>query len=562
MERWRAISFSWTGTLLALLALIAAAAPAVAQQATPSAQLVGTVSFGNSGGAPGLRLGDLNGDGKLELVMGQPIPQPDAHTPQEVVRVTAFSLTGTQMWQYTRPDNPVLSGHGASSDIPLQVYDLDGDGAAEVIAAMGKTALTILDGRTGAVKRTIPLPQGTSASGPSGSNDCIVIANLRGTAWPQDFVVKTRYTQVWGINGQTGEVLWTSNRSGGDNLAHFGYAFNADADPMDEYLSGWQLLDHDGRQLWRASGLSMHLDAVSVGDIDGDLSNGVEIAMASQNGVLVNSKGQELWRDRNVEPDGQGIQHIAIGDFSPNHAGKETVMLERIGPRTNVGRDALILVDSKGQLIWKERRTGTDYGWVSVTERITNWGGTGKDQILAYRRGSRPPAIYGADGNMVVTFAGGNNDLVMHADLCGDAGEEVVVYNANTARIFSHAPCDLAAPPRVSALPQNRRQYNWSIYSGWDAVDHTFYTPGSSSRLALNPNPGYRGGITSRRRGGTVQFLGLQPGENVGIYTTAGRLLAQSGAAHGGEWTWRAGDSRGVFYLRSGSGVLRALSVE
>jgi hypothetical protein len=165
----------------AVLAAGLTAAHSPAQQPTGGALLVGTFSFGGAGGAPGLRLGDLDGDGGLEFVMGQPMPQPDAHTPQVVVRVRAYTLTGTQLWQYTRPGGPNLGNHTASSDIPMQVYDLDGDGKSEVIAAFSSKELTVFNGRDGKPIRTIPLPQGNSATGPSGSSDCIVIANLRGT---------------------------------------------------------------------------------------------------------------------------------------------------------------------------------------------------------------------------------------------------------------------------------------------------------------------------------------------------------------------------------------------
>ncbi|MBN1760530.1 MAG: PQQ-binding-like beta-propeller repeat protein [Chitinispirillaceae bacterium] len=460
-----------------------------AQQPTGGAKLIRTIDFKGAGGCPGLRLGDINGDGKYEIVMGQPLPQTslDAHTPQEVVRVTAFDLTGTKLWQYTRPGNPSLTGHTASSDIPLQVYDIDGDGAAEVLAAFGRDKITVLNGRNGSIERTIPIPQGTSATGASGSNDCIIIANLRGTEWPQDFIVKTRYTQIWGIDGRDGTVLWTYKKGTGDNLCHFGYAFNADNDKMDEYISGWQLLDHDGKVLWSAKNLTMHIDAVTVGDMDNNPNNGLEVILASQVGVAYRaSTGEELWRDNSTTPSGQGIQHIAMGDYDTTSPGREVAMLERIGPRTDQGRDANIFVSSTGKLIWKENRTGDDYGWLSVTERITNWNGDGRDQILSYRRTFTSPTIYNIKGQAVVTFThpGENIDFVMHADLGGDDKEEVIVYNETTAWIYSNGDCDLSAPPRKPSLPQNRRLYNWTIYSGWEAVDFTFYTPGSTGVLS------------------------------------------------------------------------------
>jgi hypothetical protein len=174
-----------------------------------------------------------------------------------------------------------------------------------------------------------------------------------------------------------------------------------------------------------------------------------------------------------------------MGDFDPASEGKEVVMLERIGPRTDQGRDANILLSSKGKLIWKENRTGNDYGWLTVTERITNWDGTGRDQILSYRRTFTSPTIYNEKGEAVATFKhpGENIDFVAHADLCGDEREEVIVYNETTAWIFSNGDCDLSGQPSKSSLPQNRRLYNWTIYSGWEAVDYTFYTPSSTGIL-------------------------------------------------------------------------------
>ena len=519
-----------------------------AQQPTGGAQLIQTIDLKTNGGCPGMRLGDINGDGRYEIVMGQPLPQSslDAHTPQEVVRVTAYSLTGKVLWQYTRPGNPPLSGHTASSDIPLQVYDLDGDGAAEVLAAFGRTAITVLNGSDGSIERTIPIPQGTSATGASGSNDCIIIANLRGTDWPQDFIVKTRYTQVWGIDGRDGTVLWTYKKGSNDDLCHYGYAFNADQDIMDEYISGWQLLDHDGKVLWTARNLTMHIDAVTVGEMDDNPDNGPEVILASQVGVAFNaSSGKELWRDNSVTPSGQGIQHIAMGDYDPASEGREVVMLERIGPRTDQGRDANILVSSKGTLIWKENRTGNDYGWLTVTERITNWDGNGRDQILSYRRTFTSPTIYTKNGEAIATFThpGENIDFVMHADLGGDDREEVIVYNETTAWIFSNGECDLSAPPRQPSLPQNRRLYNWTIYSGWEAVDFTFYTPGSTGMP-----PDRMREFFMRRRGNEIASENFEEA-TVPIWNLQGRVLYNGWKFRDGEPSFTRKLSRGVYVL-------------
>lgn len=520
-----------------------------AQQSIGDAQLIQTIDFKGAGGCPGLRLGDINGDGKYEIVVAQPVPQStlDAHTPQEVARVTAFSLTGEILWQYTRPGNPPLTGHTASSDIPVQVYDLDGDGVSEVLANFGRTQMTILDGRTGKISRTIPLPQGKSKTGSSGANDCIIIANLRGTPWPQDFIVKTRYTQIWGIDGRNGDVLWTIKNEG-DNLTHFGYAFDADNDGKDEYVAGSRFLDHDGKILWTGKNLTMHIDAVSVGELDGDTTNGVELILGSQVGVAFNARsGKELWRDRNVTSNGQGIQQVAMGDFDFDSPGREVVMVERIGPRTDKGRDANILVTANDKLLWKENRTGNDYGWLSVSERITNWDGTGSDQILSFRRTTKPPTIYDGKGKAVASFShpGENIEFVMHADLCGDEREEVIVYNETTAWIFANGGGELTAPPKKASLPQNRRLYNWSVYSGWEAIDYTFYTPGSVTKIK---NGSMYSSNTTLQSMDVLAFLQQgKPGCAIRVWSLQGKVFTVASQ----EWkTFYCNLSKGVYLVK------------
>ena len=185
------------------------AARAVPPLAVAGPVLVSVVDLRGAGGSPGLRLGDIDGDGRLEIVVGQPVDQSTLgpYTPQRVAAVTAFDLRGNLLWQYGTP-----SGfHGASSDIPIQVYDMDGDGKAEVFANMSDTEMSVIDGATGTLMRSIPLPA-------PGANDAIAFANLRGTAWPQDIIVKTRYSQLWAITGvpsaagPAGSVLWTHEK--------------------------------------------------------------------------------------------------------------------------------------------------------------------------------------------------------------------------------------------------------------------------------------------------------------------------------------------------------------
>ncbi|MEO6095245.1 MAG: PQQ-binding-like beta-propeller repeat protein [Fibrobacteria bacterium] len=525
--------------------------------------LVQTIDFSGAGGSPGMRFGDITGDGRLEMIVGQPMPQSDfdSHTPQEVGRVTAYSIvTGKQLWQYTRPGNPKL-GTSASSDVPIQVYDWDGDGVSEVIAAFSRTEFTFLDGLTGKVKRTIPIPQGTSARGASGSNDCVIIANLRGTPWPQDFIVKTRYTQVWGIDGRDGKVLWGPFKGTGDNLAHFGYVYDVDGDGRDEYLSGHQLHSPTGEVLWKVSGLQLHLDAAAIGDIDGDPTNGKEFVLGSNIGACVRGRtGEVLWRD--TKSGTVEIQQMGVGDFLPNRPGLETVVLDRIGPRDNSGIDANVLLSSTGALIWREKPDPAS-GWVTVTEKLSNWDGTGKDFIFSYRRTSAGPAIFEATEDkqvMVAEFKRMSYDIGMHANLCGDDKEEVVIYDTRQALVYANGGCDLEAP--MAPQPQNRRHYNWSIYTGWEDKDYTFFTPGQTS-LIKQYTPKIRFHI--QQGNGLVQFKDLQPSSSLKIWDTRGTLVSQSGIIHSGEWVTERKLKQGVYLIQATQGsqtAFRKLAVK
>ena len=292
--------------------------------------LVSTFDISKYVGTPGLRLGDINGDGKMEIVIGQPMPQPGAYTPQQVVCITAYDLKGKQLWQYGTPG----TNHGASSDIPIQVYDMDGDGKSEVFANMSTTEMTVLDGTTGTLLRKIPLPQ-------DGANDSIAFANLRGKAWPQDILVKTRYSQNWAITGiddattKAGTLLWNhqflpSDSSGSDRgTGHYPLVYDWNGDGKDEVMAGYFFLQSDGTQVWTTNTtshpeLTMHADCLATADVDGDPSNGYEIVVGGNVAAMFHWKdGTQIWEDNNTVED----QQMGIGEYRSDSPGSRSYCL-------------------------------------------------------------------------------------------------------------------------------------------------------------------------------------------------------------------------------------------
>jgi hypothetical protein len=452
------------------------ACPATPATGTP--MLVSTINLRGASGCPGMRLGDINGDGRMDIVVGQPVPQSslDSYTPQRVVAVTAFDLKGNQLWQFGTPN----SAHIATSDIPIQVYDMDGDGRSEIFAAMSTTEITVLNGMNGMVQRRIPIP--------SGSNDSIAFANLRGTPWPQDIIVKSRYGAFYTITGvdsamdAAGTLLWT-HRKGPDtgfadqSTGHYPLVYDWNGDGRDEVMGGYDFMNSAGQTQWSVTTLGLHNDTAFTGDMDGNPANGFEIVVCGDFAAAFESQtGRRIWQNDQTEE----VQQGGMGDYRKNTPGLEVVLLDRLRTSALGLKSNNYLFDRAGNLLQRENRPN-DSGWLTVTENLNNWDGQGNDFIFSWRR-EEGVLLYDGDLRTVATFpytGPSPENFAQHADLCGDSKEEVIVYDETTAWIYANGGCNLDAPPCRPSLPQQYHLYNWSVYTGWITPDKKFFTPGS-----------------------------------------------------------------------------------
>ncbi|WP_339279921.1 FG-GAP-like repeat-containing protein [Paenibacillus sp. FSL W8-1187] len=392
-------------------------------------------------------LGDLNADGRMELVLVQPDNRQDVrHIPHQVQCVTAFDLDGNRLWQAGKPD-PRAGSQG--SDYPAQVYDWDGDGRLEVLCVMNDR-FVVLDGATGAQKASHELPS-------PNAHDCLIIANLSGGPRASDLILKDRYHKLWAMDNRF-NLLWTYE----GNPGHFPWAGDLDGDGFDEIMAGYDLLDHTGRRRWSCSGLEDHADCIWFGDVDGD---GIpEVVVGGSVTVMYSRDGQELWR----HADSIESQHIALGKFRPELPGLQIAGLDRLVREDDgkglKGRDALFLLDSSGAQLWKEDRR-TD-GWLTIAETLQRWEPDSRqDYILAYRRGGGVwPSLYDGHMNVVAEFPA--EGYAVHGDLAGTGTEQVIVYNDERAAIFGSAAIDLTARRPGHALPQPKRLYRSTLYPG------------------------------------------------------------------------------------------------
>ena len=177
--------------------------------------LIGSIDLSRAGKNCKVLIGDINCDGRMELVCVQSNGGIDArYVPYEVTCVTAFALTGELLWQ---TGTPMEEPGGFGADFPAQIFDLDGDGRLEVLTGReGKFRL--LDGADGSVKKEFSLPD-------SMAHDCIIIANLSGNPTPRDVILKNRYYDMWAMD-ENFNLLWKHH----GNIGHFPLAYDINGD--------------------------------------------------------------------------------------------------------------------------------------------------------------------------------------------------------------------------------------------------------------------------------------------------------------------------------------------
>lgn len=264
-------------------------------------------------------VGDLDGDGEYELIVhmaGRGIDTPSNGISDEPV-LEAYKLDGTFLWMIRLGKNIREGAHYTQ----FMVYDLDGDGRAEIICKTapgsidgtnnwvllpgddpmadyrdttghvqsGPEYLTVFDGKTGKALSTAPyipdrgVGNAWGGNGGNGNNDngnnrrdrfLATIAYLDGVH-PSVVMCRGYYGRsvlaAWDWRDGKLTSRWVFDSHDGENPfsgqgAHYVTATDVDGDGRDEIVYQSMVIDDNGKALY-STGLR-HGDAMHVGDLD------------------------------------------------------------------------------------------------------------------------------------------------------------------------------------------------------------------------------------------------------------------------------------------------------
>lgn len=454
-------------------------------------------------------VGDLDGDGEYEIIVKwDPSNSHDnSHSGYTGnVYLDAYKLDGTKLWRIDLGINIRAGAHYTQ----FMVYDLDGDGKAEVVCKTaegtkdgtgevlfnstkdyrnssgyvltGPEYLTVFNGETGKAIHTksyVPERGVVSSWGDSYGNRVdrflACIAYLDGEN-PSVVMTRGYYTRTvlaaWDFRKGYLEQRWVfdSNESGNGAYAGQGNhnlsVADVDGDGKDEIIFGAMCVDDDGTGLW-TTGLG-HGDAMHVSDIDPSRPGlekwGITESTSTSGSQLLDAKtGEIIWSTPN-------------GDIARGVA-------------------ADLIAESPGMECWggtDRLRTATgEYAgeWPASSNHLIWWDGDLLRELL--------------DGNKITKYGGGtlledpycvsNNSTksnpCLTADIYGDWREEAIWRTSDNKYLRIYSTLDYTEHGMYTLMhdPQYRVSIAWQNVA-YNQPPHTSFFLGHGMETPAKPD--------------------------------------------------------------------------
>lgn len=395
-----------------------------------------------------MRLGDLNGDGRLEIVVLQPdCCSDERYFPRQVSYAAAYNLDGDLLWEFGVAD--LDRETSADCNIPAQIFDIDNDGSNELLIVCDGEML-YLDGMTGQPKKRFPLPA-------PDAHDAIIIADLEGKGYPQNIILKNKFHQLWAMDSNF-NVLWTYK----GNIGNYPWPYDVNGDGEDELIAGYNILSGDGDVIGTISGESGYAKYIWVGDLYRRGDQKKSIAILGDKLTALTTDGEILWQNSISADD------IAFGNLSSHFNGTEVCYTS----------NGTVMLDCYGAKIIE---TDIKNGKLTAIHNLDQKGG----DTLVLHGGNSPAALLDSELNPIYTFP--NCDALIWADVTGDGVADIVLLFNDKIEIYSSKQKDLTASVVPYFRPQPKRLYNYTDYaSEMEASQYALsYVTGSLADIDL-----------------------------------------------------------------------------
>lgn len=393
--------------------------------------------------------GDLDGDGTLDAILrlNNGI-QEMSRDPGVPVELEAFTSYGRSIWR--RPLVRHDQCFGSSSNVPVVVYDLDGDGRAEVIAraAEGDSVyLAVLDGMTGRILHKTPWTAMVSDFAKSSTRIHMSVAYLDGkhpSVLTQTGLYENEIIEAYDARLKKLWEFKSFAETNGSGSHHIDIA-DVDGDGIDEVFNGTTLLNADGTMRW--SLYREHPDIVAIkhvlpGSKDRQVYYVVESSVHAGVYVVDAKTGKIHWKVNRGDDPRWTHGHVGwASDIWEGSPGME-LYANRDG---HLSKDT-VLFSAAGKLLLSPFPAG----W-----RPVNWTGGAVRELMS------------GDGRLLARFNGqsvetlaipGPNEMKngscgMTADLAGDYRDEVVCFGTTAEgaqAVFVYANTEPAAKREVT----------------------------------------------------------------------------------------------------------------